>query len=478
VAPDPLPVDKTIPKPGQSILVRNRPAVVRDVRAFSSPTTVAAHAVQVDYLDGWSHPEADQVIWEREVGARVISSLTLPRIGQGPVHPDVPSRLKAFLDSYRWSAINTLLPPREREPEEVRLVAPWHSAVQIEDYQIYPVLKSLLMPRVSLLLADDVGLGKTIEAGLIISELFARRRIQRVLVVCPASLQGQWRDELKDKFHLDFIIIDRDETFRIQRSLGMDSNPWATFPRIITSMDYLRQRDILNCFHAASGGLTGKDQSKFAWHMLVVDEAHNLFPSRFGDDSDRYMMLKQLSPVFEHKLFLTATPHNGYTVSFTGLLELLDPVRFRQTLIMDEHDHEQVQLTMVRRLKSEINRPGEIERFPRREVKAIPVAFAKPEKELFAALRDYRKAALEFLSKVGLRERRIGDFLLTLLTKRLLSSSYAFACTWWQHVEGVQLGEAETDAMDHAVSRAETPVNDDEEKDLRDLDVARQGHYS
>jgi hypothetical protein len=65
----------------------------------------AAHAVQVDYLDGWSYPDADQVIWEREVGARVISSLTLPRIGQDSVHPDLPSRLKAFLDSYRWSAI-------------------------------------------------------------------------------------------------------------------------------------------------------------------------------------------------------------------------------------------------------------------------------------------------------------------------------------------------------------------------------------
>lgn len=465
----------TVPKPGQNILVRNRPAVVRDVRSFSSPIMAAAHSIQIEYLDGWSHPEVDQVIWEREVGNRVISSLTLPKIGDDSIHPDVPTRFGAFLDAYRWSAINTLLPHREKNPDEVRLIAPWHSAVQIEDYQIYPVLKSLLMPRVSLLLADDVGLGKTIEAGLIISELFARRRIQRVLVVCPASLQGQWRDELKDKFHLDFIIIDRDETFRIKRSLGMDSNPWATFPRIITSMDYLRQRDILDSFQAASTGLTGDDQSKFAWHMLVVDEAHNLFPSRFGDDSDRYVMLKQLSPLFEHKLFLTATPHNGYTVSFTGLLELLDPVRFRQTSIMREHDHKQVHLTMVRRLKSELNHPGETERFSRREVRAVPVSFTKAEKELFAALREYRRAALELLSKVGPRERGIGDFLLTLLTKRLLSSSYAFACTWWQHVEGVQLGGAETDAMNQAVTRAETSTNDDEEKDFRDMDVARQG---
>lgn len=463
------------PKAGQMVVVRNRPAIARDVDASSSRATEAVHAVYVEYLDGWFHPEADQVIWEREAGAKVISSLTLPKIGEGSFHPDTPDRLHAFLDAYRWSAVNTLHPQREKDSDEIRLVAPWHSAVQVEDYQIYPVLKSLLMPRVSLLLADDVGLGKTIEAGLIISELFARRRIRRVLVICPASLQQQWQDELKEKFHLDFLVVDRDETFRMQRTLGVDSNPWATYPRIITSMDYLRQPDVLNRFLAASRGLTGNDPSMFPWQMLLVDEAHNLFPSRFGDDSDRYLMLKQLSPSFEHKLFLTATPHNGYTVSFTGLLELLDPVRFQQKAILEAGDHLQIQLSMVRRLKSELNRPGEPDRFARRDVKGIPVTLTPEESELFAALRAYRKAALEILGKIGKREQHIADFLLTLLSKRLLSSSYAFACTWWQHVEGLNIGKAELDSVSVAVGRAETPVTDDDEKDLRELDVARQG---
>src|SRR5258707_6215958 len=114
------------------------------------------------------------------------------------------------------------------------------------------------MPGISLLLANDVGLGKSIEAGLILSELFARRRIRRVLIICPASLQLQWRDEMRDKFHLDFTIVDRDETFRLQRNIGVDSNPWASYPRIITSMDYLRQKDILESFLAATKKLTGR----------------------------------------------------------------------------------------------------------------------------------------------------------------------------------------------------------------------------
>ncbi len=185
------------------------------------------------------------------------------------------------------------------------------------------------MPRVSLLLADDVGLGKTIEAGLILTELIARRRIRRVLVVCPASLQLQWREEMADKFSLDFLVLDRGAMVEIQREYGMDANPWAVTPRAITSMDFLRQPDVLSQFLAAAGTL--ERGHALAWDFLVVDEAHNLAPHSLAERSERSRMLGEITPHFEHRLFLTATPHNGFTYSFTGLLEQLDPVRFRQT---------------------------------------------------------------------------------------------------------------------------------------------------
>jgi len=456
------------------VLVRKRPAIVRDVIASAPSTTAVLHALEVEYLDGWAHPESEELIWEREADARIIASLALPRISETP-SPDQPEKLRAFLDSYRWSAVNSLNANDDSSEQSVRLVAPWHSAVQVEDYQLYPSLKALLMPRVTLLLADDVGLGKTIEAGLIVSELFSRRRIRRVLVVCPASLQRQWRDELQEKFYLDFTIVDREETFRMQRTLGVDANPWSTYPRIITSMDYLRQPDTLNSMLAATRGLTSDGEALLPWQMLIVDEAHNLFPSRFGDDTERYLMLKQISPHFEHRLFLTATPHNGYTVSFTGLLELLDPVRFKQTALMDDDDHAQVNLAMVRRLKSDFAKLGQPNRFAKRAVEGLPVEIAGPELALFNALREYRTAALDLLGRTDRRERHIGEFLLTLLTKRLLSSSYAFACTWWEHVAGFNTGQGEEDTLDHAIKRAESPVNDDQEKDDRETDVAREG---
>lgn len=458
-----------LPLPGQLVILRNRPCTVRNVETHGQGSESGLlHLVQVDYIDGWQYPETDMVVWEREVGMRVMSGVALPNPHDDGSLPDPPDQLKAFLDASKWAAVNRL-----GGSGSLPLVSPWHSAVQIEDYQLHPVLKALLMPRVSLLLADDVGLGKTIEAGLVLSELFVRRRIRRAMVVCPAALQQQWRDELKEKFSLDFHIIDRDSTFRLQREFGVDSNPWATYPHIITSMDYIRQRDILESFRAAATRLTA-DPALLPWQMLVVDEAHNLSPSVFGDDSDRCEMLRQLSTYFEHRLFLTATPHNGYTVSFTGLLELLDPVRFQQKSRLDQADHDQVHLAMIRRLKSELPKRGGVDRFTKRNVVSLDIPVAGREKALYSALRAYRKAGIELLSGISRRERRIGEFLFTLLTKRLLSSSYAFACTWWQHVEGLNLEEAPIDEVEHSQSRAQAALNDDEEKALREQDAVRQ----
>src|SRR5207244_12965781 len=101
--------------------------------------------------------------------------------------------------------------------------------IQVHPYQIEPVLRALQMPRVSLLLADGVGLGKTIQAGLVLEELLLRRRIRRILVTCPAMLCRQWREELRRKFNLDFQVIDADSTFQMRRRLGIDTNPWQAY---------------------------------------------------------------------------------------------------------------------------------------------------------------------------------------------------------------------------------------------------------
>ena len=97
------------------------------------------------------------------------------------------------------------------------------------------------MPRANLLIADDVGLGKTIEAGLVIQELMLRHRARTMLIVCPASLTLQWRDEMRDKFGLEFRIVDSALLRELRRARGLYANPWTHFPRLIVSIDWLKR---------------------------------------------------------------------------------------------------------------------------------------------------------------------------------------------------------------------------------------------
>jgi len=296
----------------------------------------------------------------------------------------------AILRASRWSAAMPFIDPDGDGPvERLPIASPFHGAVQVEDFQLVPLLKALRMPRVNLLLADDVGLGKTIEAGLILTELLLRRRIQRVLILTPASLRLQWRDEMQDKFALPFDVVDRAETHSLRRRLGMDANPWRSSSRIIASYHYLRQEDVLEQFLAASRTPDGSPH--LPWDLLIVDECHNLMPSAFGEDSDLCRTLRIIAPRFEHRLFLSATPHNGHTRSFTGLLEILDPVRFSQTSELKGAERERVQQVVLRRLKREINARTSPPRFCHRNPpQAISLKLAPTElalTEAFGALR-------------------------------------------------------------------------------------------
>jgi SNF2 family DNA or RNA helicase len=186
--------------------------------------------------------------------------------------------------------------------------------VQIEEYQLVPVTRAVAMPRVSLLIADDVGLGKTIEAGLIAQELIHSHRATRILVLCPAHLKGKWVEEMRDKFGLEFRIIDRDSVQQMRREFGPTINPWASFPRLVTSIDYLKTEHPRRLFEELLDK-GQRDKGLKPWDLLILDEAHNAAPAgrkQYVRDSDRTTLLRALAGHFEHKIFLTATPHNGY----------------------------------------------------------------------------------------------------------------------------------------------------------------------
>jgi hypothetical protein len=221
----------------------------------------------VVYYDGLG--EELQVIWEIEPGATVNEQVALP----APTGFDAPDRLDAFLDAVRWGAASTA---------DVRNIqAPFRAGIDLEDYQLDPVVRAIHMPRVNLLIADDVGLGKTIEAGMTILELILRHRARRILVVCPAALQVQWHDQMRDKFGLDFRIVDSALMKELRRTRGIHANPWTHFPRLITSLDFLKRERPLRLFTET---LPAEGESLYPrrYDMLVVDEAHNCAPSGRG----------------------------------------------------------------------------------------------------------------------------------------------------------------------------------------------------
>ena len=372
------------------------------------------------------------VIWELEPGTRAFERTTLPSPTNGF---DDPARLEAFLDAVRWGAVASA---------DVRAIhAPFRSGVAIEDYQLDPVVRAIEMPRVNLLIADDVGLGKTIEAGLVTQELLLRYRARSVLVVCPAGLQIQWRDQMRDKFGLEFRIIDSEALRELRRRRGLHVNPWTYFPRLITSIDFVKRDRPMRMMRDALPG-PGEARYPRRFDLMILDEAHNVAPSGRGQastDSLRTDCIRELAPHFEHKLFLTATPHNGYTESFSALLELLDDQRFQREL---EPDRVQLERVMVRRLKRELPKDdlGRT-RFPVRALEAIEIDFPDDERRAHDLLNQYAALRAETTDGDGGEEQGSGyatKFLMKLLKKRLFSSPEAFRLTLETHLKNVARG--------------------------------------
>jgi SNF2 family DNA or RNA helicase len=170
--------------------IRKRRGLIVSVDPADSPEG-RLHLVRVEYTDSDGVAE-DTVVWERESGRHLFEPNALPQVqAEGSMKP---AEFDALVRAARWSALTPFLNPdgSDRSPN-IPVSAPFFGAVQVDDFQLVPLLKALEMPRVSLLLADDVGLGKTIEAGLILTELLIRRRVRRILILTPAAFSNSGR---------------------------------------------------------------------------------------------------------------------------------------------------------------------------------------------------------------------------------------------------------------------------------------------
>lgn len=408
-----------VPETGQLVEVRRRQWVVTDIEQSSlgdgSPSH-KQHLVTMVSLDEDSLNESLSAVWELEPGARVLETAGLPSV----IGWDSCERLEAFLDAVRWGA--------STNADRAFLQAPFRSGVEIQDFQLDPLVRAIDMARANLLIADDVGLGKTIEAGLVIQELLVRHRARSIFIVCPASLQVKWQTEMHEKFGLDFRIVDTDYIKRLRRERGIHANPWTSFPRLIASMDWMKGGEGYRLIRDA---LPPHVTYPRKFDILVVDEAHNVAPStstRYALPSQRTRLIRTIARHFEHRLFLSATPHNGYQESFTSLLELLDDQRFARGVMPDE---KQLQRVMVRRLKTDLVDENGNPIYPNRELLPLDVRYTREERDVHGLLKEYTESRSASVAGTG---SEFGtDFIHKLLKKRLFSSPMAFALTLAKH---------------------------------------------
>ncbi|WP_406333621.1 DISARM system SNF2-like helicase DrmD [Streptomyces zaomyceticus] len=418
---------QTPPEEGNLVEVRGQSWVV--ARVEPSPTAAdgegsrrPATLVHLQSVADGRFGDTLSVIWEVEPGRRVLPAGSLPDASTGSY--DSPNRLAAFLDAVRWSAVASA--------DARTLQAPFRSGVAVEPYQLEPVSRAVGAPRVNLLLADDVGLGKTIEAGLVVQELMLRGRARRTMVVCPAGLTLKWRDEMAEKFGLEFTIVDSEHCARLRRTHGTAANPFRVHPLTIVSLPWLRgqkaQRLLDEVIGAPEESPDGEHKRFF--DLLVLDEAHHVAPAApkqvYAVDSQQTKLIRRLVPHFEHRLFLSATPHNGYPESYTALLELIDDQRFARGV---DPDKEALKDTVVRRLKSTVTNADGTPRFRARKQRELSVDYTTEERAVHHLLGEFAEQRRRKLTPQARGGRRAADLVTLLLKKRLFSSPAAFLHT-------------------------------------------------
>ncbi|MFL9683488.1 DISARM system SNF2-like helicase DrmD [Streptomyces sp. KL110A] len=439
---------QTLPEEGNLVEVRGQSWVV--ARVEPSPTAPdreenrrPATLVHLQSVADGRFGDTLSVIWEVEPGRRVLPAGSLPDASTGSY--DSPNRLAAFLDAVRWSAVASA--------DAKTLQAPFRSGVAVEPYQLEPVSRAVGAPRVNLLLADDVGLGKTIEAGLVVQELMLRGRARRTMVVCPAGLTLKWRDEMAEKFGLEFTIVDSEHCARLRRTHGTAANPFRVHPLTIVSLPWLRgqkaQRLLDEVIGAPEESPDGEHKRFF--DLLVLDEAHHVAPAApkqvYAVDSQQTKLIRRLVPHFEHRLFLSATPHNGYPESYTALLELIDDQRFARGV---DPDKEALKDTVVRRLKSTVTNADGTPRFRTRKQRELSVDYTTEERKVHHLLGEFAEQRRRKLTPKARGGRRAADLVTLLLKKRLFSSPAAFLHTvqvYLSHLEdtGPARGRAAAD---------------------------------
>lgn len=335
-------------------------------------------------------------------------------------------------------------------------------AVEPRAYQLVPLLMALKLDVVRLLVADDVGIGKTIEAALIARELLDRGEIQRFSVLCPPHLCEQWQHELLDRFHINAAIVRTSTAGRLERGLPAGQSIFDAYPFTVVSLDYIKSDRRRDEFQRACP------------ECVIVDEAHTCTHSGQGKQQ-RYQLLKGLTENPDrHMILLTATPHSGDEDAFFNLLGLLNP-EFRELKDLPHESRtklrEELARHFVQRRRPDIEEWQDNQIFPERLTSEITYQLSGAWGKLFSDVLDYARELVVRAENQGLREQRMNWWAALALLRCISSSPAAAVNALRTRLLGVQSEQGCDTDLEEIERQAQERVMDGVEDSLSTDDI-------
>ena len=311
-------------------------------------------------------------------------------------------------DNYRDSLLFIEAHLRRTVPTGPELVIGHRAAMDVMDYQLLPAAKALAMPRQRLLIADAVGLGKTLECGILCSELIRRGRGRRLLVVTSKSMLGQFQKEFWSRFTIPLVRLDSLGIQRIREQLPTGQNPFHHFDKAIVSVDTLKNdRDYRAYLEHAH------------WDIIVIDECQNVAERGVGAQrSQRSKLAERLATRSDTLILLSATPHDGKPESFASLVNMLDPTAIANPKDYTKEEAEIRDLYVRRFRKDVIGQMRAAQGVPERDAANVEAKASADEEGVFKALAKLKLPDSD-------RKAKAGQLFRTTLQKAMLSSPMA-----------------------------------------------------
>ena len=340
-------------------------------------------------------------------------------------------------------------------------------------YQMVPLLMALRLATVRLLIADDVGIGKTIEAGLIAREMLDRQEIKRLAVLCPPHLCDQWQKELREKFHIEAVVIRSGTVGKLERSLPVgDHHVFGYYPHIIVSLDYAK---------------SDKRRASFLAHcpdLVIVDEAHTCSrPSgQSASQQQRHQLVNEIATKQEqHLMLLSATPHSGIEESFLSILGLVKQEFATMNL---EHLSEKERINLanhfIQRRRADVKQwLGSETPFPERLSTELSYKLTREYRELFNAVYDFARGLVKGVTDDMSYAQKRGRYWAALaLIRCVMSSPAAAVATLSKQVEKREISERlEEEAIDEDLmaSYVYDPTEQEQSADAQPTLAIEQG---